>query len=209
MGIWLVGTRPVAEIVLQPLESQYKQADIRDLAGKGIHQVVVLTGGGYPLHGEILSSTFPHGSAYRFLGGIELCTRLGPDCRIIFSGSAGRQRRDLLTAETMKDLSLLITPGREVLAETQSASTAEHPANVRAMVKNEPFLLVTSAVHMPRSMRTFQKAGLKPIPYPVDFLALGGEYGWSSWLPSFENMWKLNVALREYMALLFYTVKGW
>jgi len=207
--LWLLGTRPVVEKILEPLESQYSQPPISELSKEGARQIVVLTGGGYATRGEMLSSAFPHASVYRFLGGIELCTRLGPDCRVIFSGSAGRQRRGLATAETMKDLSLLLTPEREVLAEAQSGSTAEHPANVRPMLQDKPFLLVTSAVHMPRTMRTFQKAGLKPIAYPVDFLALGGEYSWSSWLPSFENMWKLNVALREYMALLFYTAKGW
>jgi uncharacterized SAM-binding protein YcdF (DUF218 family) len=209
IGFWLICTRPVADEVLKPLESCYTPYDIQSLKKEDIRQVVVLTGGGYPVSGEILSSAFPHGSVYRFLGGIELCTRLGPDCRIIFSGSAGRQRRNLTTAETMKELSLVLNPEREVLAECQSGSTAEHPANVRPMLQEKPFLLVTSAVHMPRTMRTFQKAGLKPIAYPVDFLATSGRYGWESWIPSAENLWKTNVALREYLALTFYTLKGW
>jgi uncharacterized SAM-binding protein YcdF (DUF218 family) len=62
---------------------------------------------------------------------------------------------------------------------------------------------------MPRAMRSFKKAGLNPIPYPVDFLTVEGGYGWMSVVPSVENLWKVNVALREYMAMVFYTVKGW
>lgn len=209
VAFWLLGTRPVTDVILYPLESRYAPPEIANLQKQGVRQVVVLTGGGYQVSGEMLSSAFPHASTYRFIGGLELCSRLGSDCRLIFSGSAGRQRRDLATATTMKELALNLMPGRQVLAEARSGSTAEHPANVKPLVKSEPFVLLTSAVHMPRSMRTFHRAGLNPIPYPVDFLSSGGHYGWSDWLPSAESLWKAGIALREYLALVFYSVKGW
>jgi len=205
---WFLGTRPIADAVLWPLESRYKVPDVANLQKKGVKQVVVLTGGGYSIQGEMLSSTFPHASMYRFLGGLELCSRLGEDCLIIFSGSAGRQRGDLTVALTMKNLSYLISPERRVLAEARSESTAEHPANVRPLLNKGSFVLVTSALHMPRSMRSFNKAGLNPIPYPVDFL-FSGHYGWMDWIPSFGSLWNIGVALREYQALALYTVKGW
>jgi uncharacterized SAM-binding protein YcdF (DUF218 family) len=205
---WFLGTRPIADAVLWPLESRYEVPDVVSLQKQRVKQVVVLTGGGYPIQGEMLSIGFPHASMYRFLGGLELCSRLGEDCLIIFSGSAGRQRGDLTVALTMQDLSRLIAPGRQVLAEARSESTAEHPANVKPLLRREPFVLVTSAYHMPRSMRSFKRAGLNPIPYPVDFLSSGG-YRWVDVLPSFEDFWKMNVALREYQALVLYTLKGW
>ena len=205
---WFLGTRPVADAFLWPLESRYEVPDVASLQKQGVKQVVVLTGGGYPIQGEMLSTAFPHGSMYRFLGGLELCSRLGEDCLIIFSGSAGRQRGHLTVALTMQDLSRLIAPGRQVLAEARSESTAEHPTNVRPLLRKEPFVLVTSAYHMPRSIRSFNKAGLRPVPYPVDFLSSSG-YGWLDVLPSFEDLWKMNLALREYQALILYTVKGW
>ena len=206
--LWLLGTRPVAKVVLSPLENCYTAPTLSNLEKQSVRQVVVLTGGGYPVRGGLLSSAFPHGSAYRFLGGVELSSRLGPDCLIIFSGSAGRERRDLATADTMKELSLLLISGPEVLAEAQSGSTSEHPANVKPLLRSSPFVLITSAVHMPRAMRSFKRAGLNPIAYPVDFLAVEGDYGWMSLIPSVENLWKLNVAFREYLALLFYTITG-
>jgi uncharacterized SAM-binding protein YcdF (DUF218 family) len=205
---WFIGTRPAADAFLWRLESRYKVPDIAALQKQGVNQVVVLTGGGYPNQGEMLSSTFPHGSMYRFIGGVELASRLGEDCLIIFSGSAGRQRGDMTVALTMQELTRLMSPGRQVLAEARSESTAEHPANVRSLLKTGPFALVTSAYHMPRSVRTFRKAGLDPIPFPVDFLATNG-YGWLDVFPSFEDFWKMNLALREYQALILYTVRGW
>ncbi len=202
VAVWLLGTRPVAENLLWPLERQYQVPGIASLQKSGVRQVVVLTGGGFAGRDEMLHSAFPHASVYRFLGGVELASQLGPECRVIFSGSAGRGR-GLATASTMEDLSRLISPGRPTAAEIKSDSTAEHPGNVKALLRDEPFALVTSALHMPRSMRNFHRSGMNPIPYPVDFL-VQGNYGSMDWIPSMENWWKLNAGLREYVATLFY-----
>ena len=208
LGFWILGTGPVTESILWPLESRYQTPDIMSLEKKGVSQVVVLTGGGFPVRGEILSSAFPHGSIYRFLAGLELCTRLGPVCKIIFSGAAGRYNRGNMTGLTMQDLARILAPNRQILAEGHSGSTAEHPANVLPLVDHQPFVLVTSALHMPRSMRVFREAGLNPIAYPVDFLSLRN-HGWMDWVPSIENLWKMSVAIREYQALALYSVRGW
>jgi len=209
VSLWFLGTRPVAETVLSPLENCYTAPDITSLEKQDLRQVVVLTGGGYPTRGEMLSSAFPHASIYRFMGGLELSCRLGSNCKLIFSGSAGRGNRERTTAIAMQELALIVVPRSQVSAEARSGSTAEHPNNVRLLVNDKPFAIVTSAVHMPRAMRSFKRAGLNPIAYPVDFLAAEGDYGWISFIPSVENLWKVNVALREYMALAFYTVAGW
>jgi len=205
VSLWLLGARPVAENLLRPLERQYSVPEIASLQKAGIRQVVVLTGGGCPLRGEMLYSSLPHASAYRFLGGGELAARLGGECRVIFSGSAGRGR-GLATAKTMEDLSRLLAPHRQTAAEAESDSTAEHPAKVKPLLIEPKFVLVTSALHMPRSIRIFRDAGMNPIPYPVDFL-VQGQYGWMDWIPSLESWWKLNAGFREYLATLLYMAR--
>jgi uncharacterized SAM-binding protein YcdF (DUF218 family) len=207
MVVWLLGTKPVANFILYPLENQYKAPEIRTLKELGVNQVVVLTGGGFPVRGELLSSAFPPASLSRFISGLELDSRLGADSVIIFSGTAGRQTRDRITSEVMERLSRLLIPAIQALSEKQSSSTAEHPGAIKPYVQG-PFALVTSAYHMPRSMRTFKRGGLTPIPYPVNFL-VSGDYQWGDWIPSFENFWILNLGFREYLALALYWLKGW
>jgi uncharacterized SAM-binding protein YcdF (DUF218 family) len=201
-AVWLLGTKSAAQLILNPLENQYQTPEIKTLKELGVNQVVVLTGGGYPESGEWLSSALPYASLSRFISGLELASRLGPNCVIIFSGTAGRQNPDRITSEVMRRLSLMLIPSRKVLAETRSSSTAEHPDAIKPYVHG-PFVLVTSAYHMPRTMRTFKKGGLAPIPYPVGFLVAGNNH-WGGWIPSFENFWKLSIGFREYLALVLY-----
>jgi uncharacterized SAM-binding protein YcdF (DUF218 family) len=194
----MFGTRVVAELLLAPLEDGYETPSVAVLQEAGVSTVVVLTGGGYTPVAERLSSALPHASTHRFLAGMELAVRLG--ARIVFSGSAGRGARELGTAGHMAALARTLAPGLDVQAETESDSTAEHPANVRKLVGDAPFALVTSASHVPRAMRAFERAGMHPYAYPVDRLVQRG-YGLTDALPSGEGYWMLAVAVREYVAL--------
>jgi uncharacterized SAM-binding protein YcdF (DUF218 family) len=74
-------------------------------------------------------------------------------------------------------------------------------------VGERAFILVTSAMHMKRSVRCFELQWLNPVPYPVDFLS-GGGYRWTDFLPSADNLWKLNIVFREYLALGWYNLRG-
>jgi len=205
--LWVMGTGFFAHIIFLPLESRYAIPSIARLQEQEVHQVVVLTGGGYDDHGEILSGAFPPASIYRFLGGLELCIRLGPDCKVIFSGSAGAGRDFITTAETMKNLASLLSTRCRAEAEALSGTTAEHPRNVRPLLAQGPFALVTSAYHLPRAVLSFERAGLRPVPFPVNFMA-HSYYRWVDFIPSLESFSRLNLALREYEALLLYWIKG-
>ncbi len=207
-GFWLISTRIVTESIIMPLEKAYSVPSIAYLKKTGIKKIVVLTGGGYPRNGELITSAFPHGSAYRFWSAIELASKLGPAYELIFSGSAGRSNRQRATAKLMADLAKKLLPGRKIDFEAKSGSTAEHGDNIRKFTGDKPFILITSAYHTKRAVNSIKKKGLKPLPYPVDFLALG-HYGWEDFLPSSEALWTLHAGFREYLAICLYSVKGW
>ncbi len=207
ISVWILGTRPAAELLLRPLEGKYTPLPVEQLRHEKIEKVVVLTGGGYDLHNEALSSALPHASMFRFVGGMELCGRLGPDCTIIFSGTAGGPD-GRPTASYMERLAQVLSPGRKIISESLSGRTSEHPGNVKALLGKEPFVLVTSAYHMTRSIKAFRKAGLDPIPYPVDFLVQGGYY-WNDLFPSADSLEKIQIALHEYVGLLYYAMRGY
>ena len=67
-------------------------------------------------------------------------------------------------------------PSERVLYERAARTTYENAifsASVRGVEKAKPWLLVTSAYHMPRSMALFRAAGWNVTPYPVGFRSVG------------------------------------
>jgi uncharacterized SAM-binding protein YcdF (DUF218 family) len=70
----------------------------------------------------------------------------------------------------------------------------------------QPWLLLTSAFHMPRSVALFRKAGWNVTPYPVDFRA-GTQTPWTQYsLERGARKWHL--ALHEIVGLLAYRLAG-
>ncbi len=59
-------------------------------------------------------------------------------------------------------------PADKLLAETRSLDTYGNARGVKPIVKDAPFVLVTSASHLPRAMIIFQTLGMRPIPAPAN-----------------------------------------
>jgi uncharacterized SAM-binding protein YcdF (DUF218 family) len=69
-------------------------------------------------------------------------------------------------------------------------------------------ILSTSASHMPRAMKIFQKLGLNPIPAPCDFTSFEEpQIKWENWyqwsLPNGENIGHSERALYEWLGNLY------
>ena len=68
-------------------------------------------------------------------------------------------------------------------------------------------LLVTSAFHMPRARRLFERAGVSVIPFPVDFkVSAGGALSALDFLPTGAALRQTEMAMREGYGRLFYFV---
>ena len=140
---------------------------------------------------------------------IEL-RRARPDLPILFSGGQGG-----LTAERMREadmvrrfLTRLGFDAASIRFEPLSRNTYENAMFSAEMLKGEegPFLLVTSAAHMPRSLGVFRKAGLEVIPYPVDYRQWRPR--WSFLDMSRRRLERMGDAMREWAGLLFYRLLG-
>ncbi len=101
-----------------------------------------------------------------------------------------------------------------VLCENTSANTADHGPTIGKMLDSlklpRSIILVTSAVHMERSVRVFNKNGYTIIPAPTDFRASAQlVHSIADFLPSSGALYESTMALHEYYGLIAYTVLGW
>ncbi len=112
-------------------------------------------------------------------------------------------------------------PATAIIQEPDSLNTYENAINVQKIMADRQIkkvLLVTSAFHMPRSLRIFRKLKMEVIPAPSDYLAsqLALDEPNRTWeaaalgaIPDSERLEHFTTALKEYIGTWIYTVKGW
>lgn len=94
---------------------------------------------------------------------------------------------------------------KHVTLESKARNTRENARQVAALLGErckKPWLLVTSAWHMPRAMAEFQAVGCNVAAYPVDFRT-GGETSWTEYSMA-GSLMAWQTALHEYLGMLVY-----
>jgi uncharacterized SAM-binding protein YcdF (DUF218 family) len=134
-----------------------------------------------------------------------------PHLRVLFTGGEGELFADGLTEADRAKIffdSMGVAPER-VLYESASRTTFENAvfsATVPGINRVQPWLLLTSASHMPRAMAAFRKAGWNVTPYPVDFRS-GSRTPWTQY-SLVRGAQKWHLALHELAGLLAYRLAG-
>jgi uncharacterized SAM-binding protein YcdF (DUF218 family) len=190
----------------KPLETWYPPVlDARGI--KGVKWVVVL-GGGHTSNTELQpNAQIGSSSLARLVEGIRIHREL-PESKLLLSGGAVFD--PVPEAVTMAAVARMLGVNSEdIVLESQSQDTGQQSQFVQGIVQDDRFVLVTSAVHMPRSMLLFELKGLKPIPAPTDF---GGwmrkESSLNYFFPRAVELSKVEAALHEYLGLLWAKVTG-
>lgn len=156
----LLSLQPVADSLLKPIEDKYPTW--RD--EKRVQYVVVL-GGGYTWNPSWApSSNLINNSLPRLTEGIRLWYE-NPGSKLIFTGAAAKTN-PVSTAEAgARVAESLGIPRSEIIVLDKPKDTEEEAAVVKEAIGDAPFLLVTSASHLPRAMIFFRRAGLTPCPH--------------------------------------------
>ena len=200
--LYLLSLPVVAVVLLHPLENayepEYAQADA----------VIVLGGGavqGTP--GVNGSGTLGAYSASRLLTAMQLARKGNLPVMItggqVFSDTGNEGQ---IAAGVLRNMGF---GSDKIIIEDEARNTRENAENTLALCKVKGIksvYLVTSAVHMPRSIANFEAvysgSGIQITPYPCDYLiSRNAKFSYFSLLP---QMWALEanyMALHEYLGL--------
>ncbi|WED42192.1 YdcF family protein [Legionella cardiaca] len=181
------------QTLTQHLENQYP-AVIK--VQPDIHWVVVLSGGQSELDGRPVNALLNSASIKRLLEGVRLYRQL-PQAKLLLSGGGyGFERPEALRLAQIA--SWFPIPKANIVLETTSINTADQAKALKAIIKEEPFYLVTSAIHMPRSMALCLAQGLHPIAAPTDYTHYWNDERWGKiYLPNPYNLFYLSIAMHE------------
>ena len=174
--------------------------------------IVVLSGGRHPAPGTARLSEWHDPD--RFLAGLDLF-RAGKAPRLLFTGGASPFRPGQLPEgqHYIQKAALLGVSPAAMASTPPVLNTADEAVAVRQLLSGgqSRVLLVTSAFHMRRAQRLFERQGFHVQPFPVDFKARGRWAGalWrdpTQWLPSAAALDNSSRALRELLGRLVYGV---
>ena len=146
---------------------------------------VVVLGGGYTWNPEWApSSNLISNSLPRLTEGIRLWQE-NPGSKMIFTGAAAKTN-PVSTAEAgARVAESLGVPRSDIIVLDKPKDTEEEALAVKGAIGDAPFLLVTSASHLPRAMIFFRHAGLDPLPAPANQLAVTSPLNpWERAIPS-------------------------
>ena len=200
-----LGFNAVPEALLRSLERSYS---VPNLTQSEPYVGVVVLGGamGSPGIYKANKQVPLVDAAERMTAPIALMRKF-PQLELIFSGGEGRL---VPTGTTEAELAKVFfeeqgVDMKRVTLESESRTTRENALRVAALLGErckQPWLLLTSAWHMPRSMTEFQSVGCNVTAYPVDFRT-GEEISWTDYAMA-GSLMAWQTALHELLGMFVY-----
>lgn len=220
VSYFVFSSSPLSTALLARLENRYPPL-LDTKAGGDVDTIVLLTGGAWKDPYVPGTSQVDETTLSRLREAVRLF-HLIPDAKVLISGNPlGIDERNIPGSRMVGDLaSAMGIPEDRIMLETNSATTYENGVEIKKILGDKPFVLVTSASHLPRAIAVFQKLGLSPIPAPADFRAI--RHGPHSLLstrellkklisafPSSRNLALSERAMYEYAGLIWYWMRRW
>lgn len=198
---------PLDEVLAAPLEGRLAPPDPMPTQVDG---VVVLGGAVDDRVSRARGQLALDGAGERVLAALALARRY-PGVPLVFTGVyadvltlgwPGSAGPDGFVASALAGHSVrTLGAARSTYEEASLARDAVEPAS------GERWLLVTSALHMPRAHATFATLGWDTVPYPVDYRSPGGTAAPRIGRPG-ARLAALDTVVREWGALWIYRRSG-
>jgi uncharacterized SAM-binding protein YcdF (DUF218 family) len=210
--IFLIGSTPLVDAMVARAERPQALADIDRLAEA---DVVVALGGGYYLsENDVLGFSLTGGGS-RVLTALELVRR-GKAKALVLGGSGPLTGKPGVVASALVQ-EWVLASGMTTVAVTNlglCANTHDEALRFKELSTQQGWrkvILVTSALHMQRSVAVFAAQGIAVVPVACDFQAYGvpSVEGDFSPFPRQSRFHDLSLYLHEKIGWLVYRWRGW
>jgi uncharacterized SAM-binding protein YcdF (DUF218 family) len=208
---WALATPPGAWIVAAPLVRGQHRLDTASEA-RGAQAIVVLGGGIVSHVAGDLAVDDTMASGLRLVEGVRVYRLLGDPLLVVSGGNAQRidPPRPESAALRRAAIDLGVPPDR-IVEDNQSLTTREQVIAFSRLLADrhlDRFVLVTSPVHMRRSLAAFRANGLDPVPSVSQLRSDTDDTFWTL-VPERASLGLADSALYEYAAFAYYWWHGW
>jgi uncharacterized SAM-binding protein YcdF (DUF218 family) len=170
-----------------------------------------IVAGGFASPDENANGYF-NSSADRFIQAVKLY-KLGEINHLLISGGNGKtNEKSFQEAAWVKgELLAFGVPDSVIFIEDKSNNTKDNALNSKIILDSlhlkPPYLLITSAFHMPRAALTFRKSGVPVAPFPCNYTAGMGRSTLADLIPKPSVMLGWDGYLKEAFGYWWYSLK--
>ncbi|MFN0044582.1 MAG: YdcF family protein [Alphaproteobacteria bacterium] len=199
---------PLPQLLIQPLEQRFARPDPLPARVDGI---VLLGGAQVPSMTREYGTPALNGAANTVTSFMWLARRF-PEAKLIFAGGSG----DILDPKASEAETLRLFfeqqgfDASRVVLEGKSRNTHENVAFAKELARPKPgevWLLITQAMHVPRSVGVFRQAGWEVVPYPEVYrYGRRVEFGIHPHIG--HSLALFGAGLREWLGLAAYAATG-
>ncbi len=218
--LFLSSNRLVSYSLARSLERQYAP-----LVEVPQSEVIVVLGGGTAHAGYPRLNVEVDGAGDRVIYAARLY-KAGKAPHLLLTGGVitwmDLEERSTPATEMADLLDLLGVPAEAIWLEDQSQNTYENAVYSAAILQEKGInriVLVTSSMHMPRSVALFRAQGLEVIPAPADFTFTDEDWKQLfsgsvenriiSLVPNTSSLSLTTNVLKEYLGIFVYRMRGW
>jgi len=210
VGYWIISIPAGSALLARPIAMADHVDTPADAHGA---TAIVMLGGGILTHAsgdlaidDLLSS------APRILETVRLYRLLGPPLVFVSGGNTGQRTPPRTEAAAYRRALLSLgVPDDRIVLEESSMTTRDEAMYLKPMLAEHHvtrFVIVTSPIHMGRSLSTFRAVGLSPIP-SVSALRSGAERPAWSPIPDRDSLLLSDAVIYETLARVWYRAHGW
>lgn len=209
VALLVMSFSPLGAFLALPLENRFPPPPEDLTAPDGI----VVLGGAFDEYISMMRGRISFNEAAERLTAAVGLSRRFPRARLVLTGGTAALRGSPFSEAEVagrffRDMG--VDPGRVVL-EARSRNTWENAVFTRNLVAPRPterWLLVTSAMHMPRVIGIFRQVGFSVIAYPVDYRTSGQWFEWTLHKNAPEMLRLVDLAAHEWFGLFVYRLTG-
>lgn len=183
----ILGSGATANWLMTGLERHYPSPD--PAAAGEVDHIVVLVAQGARDECAPLGARIDHAAVFQELEAMRW-HRAQPDATVVVTGW---DEAPALMAEALMAMGM---PADRIMQETGSHGMHDSAVHLHDTLRDERFVLITSAARMARALKAFEAEDLEPMPAPVDFR--GRERLEAvSWLPAPAHLAVSDLAMCE------------
>jgi uncharacterized SAM-binding protein YcdF (DUF218 family) len=209
----VVAMYPASHAVASFLAAGYRPLERKDVPA-GRTAIVILGSGSFVARDwddNRVSAADP-ASADRALEAARVYRLIDPEWIISSGGAVGSMDPDAPSGKMMADVLIRLgVPSSRILLELDSQTTHDEAVIVKSMLDRlqiEHVVLVTSEVHMWRSVGTFRAVGLETIPAIARSSHSAAPWN-INFIPSEKGLQQTQDVTHELLGIGYYAARGW